>query len=90
MAQGDRFTFNAAGLSMPIGVSRFTIPAGASAAQAIAVLDMAAAAESGASVVFAVPDEQLLLALQLWSGEGAANSARLAPISAVIRHQRGG
>lgn len=89
VAHGDRSTFVAAGLEMPIGVSRFTIPAGAGAAQIIAVLDRAAATESGAAVVFATPSEQLLLALQLWGGEGSGSLARLAPLSAVIRRQRG-
>ena len=90
VAQGDRSTFVAAGLEMPIGVSRFTIPAGADAARIIAVLDRAAAAESGGAVVFATPSERLILALQLWSGEGSGGLARLAPLSAVIRRQRGG
>jgi hypothetical protein len=43
----------------------------------------------GATVVFATPGEQLLLALQLWGGEGSGSAARLAPLSAVIRHQNG-
>ena len=82
----------AAGLGGIVGVSRYTIPAGASAAEIIAVLDMAAAdaARRGGAVVFAAPGEQLILALQLWGGEGAGNLARLAPLSAVIRRQRGG
>ncbi len=75
-----------------VGVSRHTIPAGAGAAEILAVLDRAAAdaARRGGAVVFAAPGEQLLLALQLWGGEGSASLARLAPLSAVIRRQRGG
>ena len=92
VAPGDRSTFVAAGLAMPIGVSRFTIPPGASAAAVIAMLDLAAAdaVRDGGAVVFAVPGEQLILALQLWGDEGAGSLARLAPLSAVIRRQNGG
>ena len=81
-----------AGLGGIIGVSRYTIPAGANAAEIIALLDMAAAdaARRGGAVVFAAPGVQLILALQLWGGEGSGNLARLAPLSAVIRRQRGG
>ncbi|HUF85897.1 MAG TPA: divergent polysaccharide deacetylase family protein [Thermohalobaculum sp.] len=86
------------GLERIVGVSRFTIPAGASAAEAHATLDRAAAeaAQSGAAVVVAAVDEQVLLALQLWGGEGvvsaegAVDVAQLAPLSAVIRRQNGG
>jgi polysaccharide deacetylase 2 family uncharacterized protein YibQ len=89
VAAGDRSTFVAAGLDMPIGVSQFKIPAGASPADVIAVLDAAAAnaARHGGAVVFAAPEEQLILALQLW---GDAGAAKLAPLSAVIRRQNGG
>ena len=92
VTQGDRSTFVAAGVAMPIGVSRFTIPPGATAADVIAVLDLAAAdaARDGGAVVFATPGEQLVLALQLWGDEGAGSLARLAPLSAVIRRQNGG
>jgi polysaccharide deacetylase 2 family uncharacterized protein YibQ len=91
VAPGDRSTFGAAGMTIPLGVSRFTIPAGASAAEVIAELDLAAAdaVQRGTAVVFAAPGEQLFLALQLWGGEGSANAARLAPLSAVIRRQNG-
>ena len=87
---GERSILVARELAIPVGVSRFTIPAGATAAQAIAVLDRAATDESGGAVVFAALGEPLLLALQLWGGEGSARPARLAPLSAVIRRQRGG
>jgi polysaccharide deacetylase 2 family uncharacterized protein YibQ len=92
VAPEDSSTAVAAGLGGIIGVSRYTIRAGASAAEIIAVLDMAAAdaARRGGAVVFAAPGEQLILALQLWGGEGTGNLARLAPLSAVIRRQRGG
>jgi polysaccharide deacetylase 2 family uncharacterized protein YibQ len=91
VAPGDRSTFGVAGMAIPLGVSRFTIPAGASAAEVVAELDLAAAdaVQRGTAVVFAVPGEQLFLALQLWGGEGSANAARLAPLSAVIRRQNG-
>jgi polysaccharide deacetylase 2 family uncharacterized protein YibQ len=92
VAQGDHSIFAAPGLAMPIGVSRFTIPPGATAADVIAVLDLAAAdaVRDGGAVVFATPGEQLVLALQLWGDEGAGSLARLAPLSAVIRRQNGG
>lgn len=92
VAQGDRSTFVAAGLDMPVGVSRHIIPAGAGAGDVAAVLDAAAAeaARRGGAVVFASPGEQLVLALQLWGGEGSGNLARLAPLSAVILRQGGG
>ena len=68
------------------------MPPGAGAADILTVLDMAAAdaALSGGAVVFAAPGEQLILALQLWGGEGSASPARLAPLTAVIRSQGGG
>jgi len=92
VAPEDASTAAAVGLGAIVGVSRHTIPAGASAAEILAVLDQAAAAavRRGAAVVFAAPGEQLILALQLWGGEGSASLARLAPLSAVIRRQRGG
>ncbi len=92
VAPEDRSTAAAAGLDGIVGVSRHTIPAGAGATEILAVLDQAAAdaARRGAAVVFAAPGEQLILALQLWGGEGSASLARLAPLSAVIRRQRGG
>jgi polysaccharide deacetylase 2 family uncharacterized protein YibQ len=92
VAPEERSAAVAAGLGAIVGVSRHTIPAGASAAEILAVLDRAAtdAARSGGAVVFAAPGEQLILALQLWGGEGSASLARLAPLSAVIRRERGG
>jgi polysaccharide deacetylase 2 family uncharacterized protein YibQ len=92
LAPGARSTFAASGLDMPIGVSRFSIPPGASPAQIISILDRAAAdaVERGGAVVFAPPDEQVLLALQLWGDAGAGNVAALAPLSAVIRRQNSG
>jgi polysaccharide deacetylase 2 family uncharacterized protein YibQ len=85
-------TAEAAGLGAIVGVSRHTIAAGAGAAEILAVLDRAAAdaARRGGAVVFAAPGEQLILALQLWGGEGSASPARLAPLSAVIRRLGGG
>lgn len=79
-------------LDRVVGVSRYVIPAGANAAMAVSVLDQAAAdaARRGGAVVFAAPDDQLILALQLWGGEGSLSTARLAPLSAVIRRQNGG
>lgn len=75
-----------------IGISRFTISAGASAPEIISVLDLAAATavNEGGAVVFAAPDEQVMLALQLWGDAGSGALARLAPLSAVIRRQNGG
>lgn len=92
VAPGDGSPAEAAGMGGIVGVSRFTIPPGADAADVVAVLDRAAAdaARRGGAVVFAVPGEQLVLALQLWGGEGSGSLARLAPLSAVIRRQRGG
>ncbi len=80
------------GVDRIVAVSRFTIPAGATAAEAHAVIDRAAAhaAESGAAVVLAKAEEPVLLALQLWGGDEAETSAQLAPLSAVIRRQNGG
>ncbi len=79
-------------LDRVVGISRYVIPAGSSAAAAVSVLDQAAidAARRGGAVVFAAPDDQLIVALQLWGGEGSASAARLAPLSAVIRRQNGG
>ncbi|MFQ5567891.1 MAG: divergent polysaccharide deacetylase family protein [Paracoccaceae bacterium] len=92
VAPADASTAEAAGMGAIVGVSRHTIAAGAGAAEILAVLDRAAAdaARRGAAVVFAAPGEQLIVALQLWGGEGSAGPARLAPLSAVIRRQRGG
>ena len=45
---------------------------------------------TGAAVVFASPSEQVLLAMQLWTGTGDASAVQLAPLSAVIRRQSGG
>ncbi len=80
------------GLERIVAVSRFTIPAGATAADAHAVLDRASAAaeESGAAVVVAKAEEPILLAIQLWGGDDAVTTTRLAPLSAVIRRQHGG
>ena len=50
----------------------------------------AGAARRGGAVGVAPPGGQLIVALQLWGGEGSASLARLAPLSAVIRRQRGG
>ncbi len=92
VAPDDSSTAAAAGLGGIVGISRHTIPAGAGAAEILAVLDQAAAdaARRGGAVVFATPGEQLILALQLWGGEGSDSLARLAPLTAVIRRQRGG
>ena len=75
-----------------VGVSSFRIPTGASAAEVISGLDLAAAdaVKKGGAVVLAVPDEQVILALQLWGEGGVGNLARLGPLSAVIRRQNGG
>jgi polysaccharide deacetylase 2 family uncharacterized protein YibQ len=85
-------TAKAAGLISPVAVSRFTIPAGASAADAYAILVQAGAdaTKRGAAVVFATPGEQLFLALQLFGGEGTEGVARLAPLSAAISRQQSG
>jgi len=74
-----------------VGVSRFAIPNGVNAAEAHSVLDRASAAagRDGAAVVFAAPSEELILALQLWGGEGSANVATSSPLSAVILRQQG-
>ena len=92
VAPEDASTAEAADPGAIVGVSRHTIAAGAGAAEILAVLDRAAAdaVRRGAAVVFAVPGEQLILALQLWGGEGSAGVARLAPLSAAIRRQSGG
>jgi len=83
-------TAKAAGLISPVGVSRFTIPAGVSAADAYAILIQAGAdaAKRGAAVVFATPGEQLFLALQLFGGEGTEGTAKLAPLSTAIARQQ--
>ncbi len=75
-----------------VEVSRHTIQAGASAAEAHAVLDGASAdaAERGWAVVVAAPSEELVQALLLWAGEGEGGLAQLAPLTAVIRKQIGG
>lgn len=81
------------GVEQIVAVSRFTVPPGAPATDAYAILDMAAAEAAehgGAAVVLAPTEEQVLLALQLWAGAGAAGMAQLAPLSAVIRRQNGG
>lgn len=81
------------GLERIVAVSRYTIPSGATAEEAHAVLDRAAnaAAEGGgATVVMAKAEEPVLLALQLMGGAGAERLARLAPLSAVIRRQNAG
>jgi polysaccharide deacetylase 2 family uncharacterized protein YibQ len=81
------------GVERIVAVSRFTIPSGAPATDAYAILDMAAAAaaeDGGAAVVLAPTEEQVLLALQLWAGAGAGGMAQIAPLSAVIRRQNGG
>ncbi len=45
----------------------------------------------GAVVLWCSPrPAQLFVARQLWGGEGSASLAHLAPLSAVIRRQRGG
>lgn len=83
---------NSSGFEWIVGVSRFTIPSGATAAEAHGVLDRAAAEaeDTGAAIVMAAADEEALLALQLWAGGGAVGAAQLAPLSAVIRRQNGG
>ncbi len=88
----EQSTARAAGLISPIAVSRFSIPADATAADAHAILDRAAAdaARRGSAVVFATPGEDVFLALQLWGGEGSEETARLAPLSAVVARQGGG
>lgn len=75
-----------------IEVSRHTVPAGASAAAAHAVLDAASAdaAERGWAVVTAAPSEGLVQALLLWGGEGEGSLAKMAPLTAVIRKKIGG
>jgi len=92
VGQMDNSGAEAAGLGGVVGVSRHTIAAGAGAAEILAALDTAAAeaARRGGAVVFAAPSEQLVVALQLWGGEGSTSPARLAPLSAVIRRQSGG
>ncbi len=85
-------TLTSDGIDQIVADSRFSIPVGASAADAHAVLDRASAAaeETGAAVVMAAAEDDVLLALQLWGGEGAEGQAKLAPLSAVVRRQNGG
>lgn len=92
VAPGAEPVLSSDGIERIVAASRFSIPAGASAADAHAVLDRASAAaeESGAAVVMAAAEENVVLALQLWGGEGAVTETRLAPLSAVIRRQNGG
>lgn len=80
------------GIERIVAVSRFSIPAGASAAEAHAILDRASAVaeETGAAVVMASAEENVLLAVQLWGDDDAVGQARLAPLSAVVRRQNGG
>lgn len=75
-----------------VETSRHTIPPGASAADAHAILDAASAdaAERGWAVVMAAPSEGLVQALLLWGGEGEGSLAQMAPLTAVIRKQIGG
>lgn len=81
----------ASGLDRITAVSDFSIPAKATAAQAHAVLDHAAAeaAKSGGAVVMAAADRQVLLALELWAGS-TGGVAQLAPLSAVVKRLNGG
>jgi polysaccharide deacetylase 2 family uncharacterized protein YibQ len=94
VAPGENSIAESAGVSAIVAVARYVIPAGASAPEAHAVLDRAsaAAAEEGTAVVIAQPSEGLILALQLWGDTGLANPGEPvpAPLSAVIRRQRGG
>ncbi|NIP77407.1 MAG: hypothetical protein GTN90_16125, partial [Xanthomonadales bacterium] len=64
-----------------VEVSRHSIPPGANAVEAHAVLEGASAdaAERGWAVVVASPSEPLVQALLLWAGEGDGGLARLAP-----------
>ncbi len=80
------------GLDRIVAVSRFTIPAGATAADAHGILDRASAEaeERGGAIVVAKAEEPILLALQLWGGDEAVTTTRLAPFSAVVRRQHGG
>jgi len=91
LAPGEETLATRTGADAIVGLSYFTIPAGADAAAAHAVLDeaAAAAAEQGAAVVFAVPSEDLVLALDLWGGAGSVNVAALAPLSAAVLRQQG-
>lgn len=92
VAAMDTAPGKAAGLALPVGASRFAIDAGADVAAVVAVLDAAAAdaALRGGAVVLATPSEALFGAMQLWGGEGASGTAKLAPLSAVIRRLAGG
>lgn len=75
-----------AGMTVPVAASRYAISAEDDLLAAIAVLDAAAADAviRGGAVVIATPSETLFGALLLWGGEGTANAAKLAPLSAVI------
>ncbi len=92
LAPGTRSSAASDGLEQIVAVSRYAIPAGATAAEAHAVLDRAAAEaeETGSAVVMAEAEPEVLLALQLWGGEVAGGMAQLAPLSAVVRRQNGG
>jgi polysaccharide deacetylase 2 family uncharacterized protein YibQ len=91
LAPGEDSLASSVGPDAIVGVSRFTIPAGANAAEAHSVLDRASAVagREGTAVVFAAPSEELILALQLWGGAGSANTVAPAPLSAVILRQQG-
>lgn len=86
---GEQSLLDMLGLGLSVGVSRFAIPADASPADILAVLDQAAAeaGPDGGSVILAVPSQPLLEALQLWGGEGSVSAGALAPLSAVIARQ---
>lgn len=81
----------AAGLPVPVAVSRYAIPAEADLLAAIGVLDAAAADAviRGGAVVIATPSETLFGALLLWGGEGSDSAAKLAPLSAVFSRKAG-
>ena len=92
---GVRSPAMASGLAVREGamveVSRHSIPPGASAAEAHAILDAASAdaSETGWAVVVASPSEALLQALLLWGGEGEGSLAKMAPLTAVLRKKIG-
>jgi polysaccharide deacetylase 2 family uncharacterized protein YibQ len=92
VAPGSSSPAKAARQDAFVGVSSFRIPTGASAAEVISALDLAAAdaVKKGGAVVLTAPDEQVILALQLWGEGGVGNLARVGPLSAVIRRQNGG
>lgn len=79
----------AAGLTVPVGASRFAVPQGADLATVMALLDAAAedAGVRGGAVVLAAPSEAVIGALELWAGSGPV---QLAPLSAVIGRLAGG